>query len=121
MKASLVKTVRIMLVYASIILILATFGLIENMELNFWLIPFNMIMIYDLLTEYPYAFSSPLEEGNREILALLINILLISMLHFLAFLPKRKWIRRTLTAATILIVILWYLLIFYFLIAVSAG
>lgn len=121
MKASLVKTVRIMLVYASIILVLATLGFIENMEFNFWLIPFNMIIIYDLIMEYPYAFSTPPEEGNREIIALLINVILISLLHFLAFLPKRTWIRRTLTVTTILIVFLWYLFIFYILIAISAG
>lgn len=121
MKARLLKTVRIMLVYTSIILILSIVGLIENMEFNFWLIPFNMIIIYDLLTDYPYAFSSPPEEGNREIMALFINFILISMLHFLAFLPKRTWLRRTLTATTTLIVLLWYLLIFYSLIAISAG
>ncbi|MGB3259854.1 hypothetical protein [Paenisporosarcina sp.] len=115
MKTALLKALTALAIYTAIVLVLALFGLNENMPFDFWLFPLQLIMILDI--GHPLNSFSP----ERELLSLVVNILLIFTAHFLSNLPKRKYIRVILNTLTATVVVGWYLFLMFAMIAVSAG
>ncbi|MCZ8537275.1 hypothetical protein M9R32_08795 [Paenisporosarcina quisquiliarum] len=115
MQTALVKALIALAIYTAIVLILALFGLNENMPFDFWLFPLQIIIILDL--GHPLESFSP----ERELLSLIVNVLFIYMAHFLSSLPKQKYIRVILNTLTATIVVGWYLFLMFVMVAVSAG
>ena len=115
LKTALLKALRALAIYSAILLIVAIFGLKENMPFDFWLFPLQSIIILDVGQPFN-SFSH-----ERELLSLLVNIVFIFTAHFLSSLPKQKYIRVILHTFTAILIVGWYLLLMFMMVAISAG
>ncbi len=116
-----------MVVYA-ILSVAINFGMYgENWSWSHWLEPLNHIILLDLIPIEGFnmhAHGSNIvyyESEQRETVCKIVNVILIFVAHFLSFLPKRRWLRNTLTTTIFIIVIGWTLFMLLAMVMGSAG
>ena len=114
MKRALVKTIKLMAIYA-VLSALFSFIIHGNVDLADWLDPFKFIVLFDLISIEGFNRTDGVYRGSptREFVCTVINIALMFIAHYLSFLVKRDWLRRTLIIMTSTVFVAWYLFIAY--------
>ena len=122
MKSDLLKLVKIVGVYATIICLFFAIGLITKLEIAIFLEPFKYIILFDLVHFYVLDSGKEVFTPEREVIAICINIFLIITTHFLALLPRKATLRKALTIAVVSVIVSWYILfLLMLLLAAAAG
>ena len=118
MKRALVKTVKLMAIYA-----VFSFILHGNVDLAYWLEPFKFIVLFDLISIEGFNRTDGVyrESPTREFICIVLNISLMFIAHYLSFLVKRDWLRRTLVILSSIVFIAWYLFITFVLMMSSSA
>lgn len=114
MKRALVSTLKLMAIYA-VLSALFSFIIHGNVDLADWLEPFKFIVLFDLIPIEGFIQSNGVyrESPTREIICIVLNISLMFFAHFLSFLVKREWLRKTLVIIFSTLFIAWYLFFTY--------
>ena len=122
MKRALVKTIKLMAIYA-VLSAVFSFIINGNVDLVYWLEPFKFIVLFDLIPIDGFNQTDGVyrESPTREFVCTVVNIALMFIAHYLSFLVKREWLRRTLIIISSTVFIAWYLFITYALAMASAG
>lgn len=122
MKRALVKTIKLMAIYA-VITALISFLIIERWKYEFWLDPLQVLFLLDLIPIDGFNRIDGLYRVSelRENISVVVNITLIFIVFFLSFLQKRKWLRNSLVIISSTVFIAWYLFITYVLGMASAA
>ena len=122
MKKSIVKTTKLMAIYA-VLSALFSFIINGNMDLADWLEPFKFIVLFDLIPIEGFNQTDGIyrESPIREFVCIVLNITLMFFAHFLSFLVKKEWLRKTLVIISSTVFIAWYLFVTYALGMASAG
>ena len=122
MKSDLVKLVKIVGIYATILCLFFVFGLIARLELAIFLEPFKYIILFDFIHFYVLESGKEVFTPEREMIAIGVNIVLIMTAHFLALLPRKVNLRKALTIAVVSVIVFWYILfLLMLLLAAAAG
>lgn len=122
MKSVLLKLLRIVSIYVTIIFLFLLIGLIAKIDLAIFLEPFKYIMLFDLIHFYVLDSGKEVFTPQRGMIAFGVNIVLISTAHFLALLPRKASLRKALTITAASVIVLWYILfLLMMLVAAAAG
>lgn len=122
MKRALVKTIKLMAIYAVLSALLSLF-IHRNFDLAYWLEPFKFIVLFDLIPIEGFNQTDGVyrESPTREFVCTVVNIALMFIAHYGSFLVKKDWLRRTLVIISSTVFIAWYLFITFALAMASAG
>lgn len=114
MKRAIVNSLKLMAIYA-VLSAFFSFIIHGNVDLADWLEPFKFIVLFDLIPIEGFNQTDGLyrESPTREIICIVLNITLMFFAHFLSFIVKRNWLRKTLVIISSTVFIAWYLFFTY--------
>lgn len=99
MNSVLLKLLRIVGIYATIICLFLLIGFIAKIDLAIFLEPFKYIILFDLIHFYVLDSGKEVFTPQRGMIAFGVNIVLISTAHFLALLPQKESLRKALNSS----------------------